>query len=451
MGGRFSEMDLAEKKHRAGTSNTADGSSASGLSTAELLKQLATLSPQSDRDTLFRTIDTVVSTVQSRLKAGTPGSALPADLVQLTRTTLAILEACSGMRDPEIAAKGKIWAAQLQEAFARALAPPQRPASPPPNLEPASSKAKKTVEAAPAKPKPAEKTAPPPTADPKAAFDAAFTEHFCRYIRRKVEAFEIIGVANERLPFVVAPAFSLIFEQIIKNHIVPRMLANRRIKNLSTSMNMNQLDGPAFNKEFQQYERDNIVLAIWNDVWNEIHQALTTENENDKAKKQKKAQKASLLDRLARWRTKEEQARSFTHNIDQAKDLWKAFEVGGIDGNFDPPKVVDIPIFREAFQFDLDAIETAKESVKQLIRQESKGEAREGVTRDHLNQLLKALPSYCGEMIALWGYYQHRDLFSAKMMRSFQASHGKNPQERRKYLPLFMRWIPDYTRAKQEI
>jgi len=183
-----------------------------------------------------------------------------------------------------------------------------------------------------------------------------------------------------------------------------------------------------------------------------VERALLSEDKTVQEREKKKRKKASFFDRIANWRHREkDEADGTVYDLDLAKQVWQAFEAGGVDGNFDPPRLSDVPIIMGSFDFDLDALDAAKTTVKQLIQQESSGAAREGVTRDFLNQQFKALAPNCGEMLALWTYFQHRDQFNYKVLRSFQASHGQNPQQRKSYLPLFMRWVPDFTHLKPKI
>ena len=71
--------------------------------------------------------------------------------------------------------------------------------------------------------------------------------------------------------------------------------------------------------------------------------------------------------------------------------------------------------------------------------------AREGAARDHLNALLKDTAPCSGELTALWVYLTAKDAFGYNVFKSFTSSHGTSAEQRRRALPYFLRWIPDFT------
>ena len=435
-------------------SHGADETAQAGTQSKELLRRLVSLSPNTDRNTLVQTVDEAVQAVLSRLQHHPAGTPLPDDLLLLTTTTLKFLEACMGMQDPAFTEKARTWATELQAALNNAMTAPAEP-QPKSETEPdtPSQPAANKKEAKKAKPKPKAKQAPveEKAEKPKDSFELfkdAFSEHLSRYIRQKAESFEIMGRQDRKLPFPVAPAFSLIYEQVTQKFIVPRMLQNRRIKNIAESISAEELRGDVFFKMFDKPERENPVLIIWNEVWNEVRQAQASNDDKSKKKQQARAAKQSWLTKIASWKSKDETDKAAERGADTARQIWEAFVAGGVDGNFDPPKPRDVSLLQILFLYEREPIEKAKASLKDFIQAESMARATEGTTRDFLNKCIRDMPDYCGELLALWGYFQHQDHFTDKMLRSFQASNGKNIAERKKYLPLFMRWVTDFTRIK---
>ena len=87
-----------------------------------------------------------------------------------------------------------------------------------------------------------------------------------------------------------------------------------------------------------------------------------------------------------------------------------------------------------------------RQAVKQMLQQEyGSNQAREGAARDHLNALIKDTAPCSGELTALWVYLTAKDAFGYNVFKSFTSSHGTNAEQRRRALPYFLRWIPDFT------
>ncbi len=406
---------------------------------------LVALPPQTDRATLVRTIDAAVATVLRRLQEKEPGQPLGDELIRLTRSAIDFLEACTSVQDADFGKQTKVWAAQLQEAFGAAAAS-ARPAGPPPRKAPAPSKP-----AGPSGEKRPAAAAKPPSAGE--AFRAAFEASLCRHIRRRAEAFEVPVRNQERLPFVLAPAFSVVLEQIVKARFVPPMAGNRRLRGLANSLNAADLE----NGLMAVYAEPggNVVRALWDEMWAEVIRGLENPAPPPQKARVKREKKQSWIDRFGFGKRDDDEEDDGQdapgYDPELARQVWHALEAGAIDGNFDPPRIADLAIIRMMFGIDVEAVDEAKRSAKQLLQQEAAGQAREGVTRDFLNQQFKLLPAPCGEMLALWTYFQHRDQFNYKILRSFQASHGQTAEQRRKFLPLFMRWVPDFTTVKVQI
>jgi hypothetical protein len=97
--------------------------------------------------------------------------------------------------------------------------------------------------------------------------------------------------------------------------------------------------------------------------------------------------------------------------------------------------------------YTLDDIEENKKALFQFLMQENlAGEdikVREGATRDWLYRIVDRLPPHCGEILALWAYHQHGELFSQQMLRSFVAGQGTTEEKRERTIPMFWRWMKD--------
>ncbi len=70
-------------------------------------------------------------------------------------------------------------------------------------------------------------------------------------------------------------------------------------------------------------------------------------------------------------------------------------------------------------------------------------EGREGPSQLYMSRLVMDLPPHCGELIALWAYYEHNDIFYPGVLKSYLASQATSVQARKAALLLFLRWVDD--------
>ena len=73
--------------------------------------------------------------------------------------------------------------------------------------------------------------------------------------------------------------------------------------------------------------------------------------------------------------------------------------------------------------------------------------AREGASRDWLYRTVERLPPHCGELLALWAYHTHGELFSQQMLRSFMIGQGTTEKARERAVPMFSRGMKDLIEA----
>ena len=104
----------------------------------------------------------------------------------------------------------------------------------------------------------------------------------------------------------------------------------------------------------------------------------------------------------------------------------------------------EIGIFDALFDYKPGTITKRKIAVEQLLRQEvSAQEGREGSSRLYMSRMVMELPPHCGELIALWTYYEHNDIFSPEVLKAYLASTTTSERARRTALPLFLLWVED--------
>ena len=291
---------------------------------------------------------------------------------------------------------------------------------------------------------------PEATASAQQSFEQAFTDHLCRFIYERLEPFHIAPAAGPPQPYILSARFGGWFEEGLRKCVVPNFLANRRIKLMATNLNVDELGWAGFKELFEKPPKENIVRRLWEDRWSDFHNALSDKRKAAAAAAAKKAEeKKGLLGKFSRKSKAPPAGPLATVNAEaeaSAKEFWKIVKSGAEEGNYDPPKSNELGVFQVLFEFDPEKIREQQMALKQLLRQEtSAGEdGREGASRQFMVRAMDALPAYCGEMIALWAFYELKSDFTPNIAKSFLASQGTSAKERRNRLPLFLRWVQDF-------
>ncbi len=107
--------------------------------------------------------------------------------------------------------------------------------------------------------------------------------------------------------------------------------------------------------------------------------------------------------------------------------------------DYQPPEAKDHPMFHTIFERRLGAVRQKIIGLQQVVEQESTSDGRKGSTRDYLCNTSRSLP-IDGDLITVWTYYAYPNLFSETMQSEFFRSMGKSDQERRRYIPFFIRY-----------
>ena len=277
--------------------------------------------------------------------------------------------------------------------------------------------------------------------DGRTSFERAFAQHLCAFVRAKLDPFAFAATGPAPLPYVMSAKFADNFERAVGDHLIPTLIGNRRIQMLAHSISEDDLGADTFLKIFTLPHKENVVRNLWNDRWGAVLETLRADREGTKVKGGK-SKKGGFLGRKTGG--KEAPAPHATdRNAEQARALWAVLQEG--DGTYDPPKLNDVALFKALFDYDPGKIREGTKAVSQLLAQESAdgGGAREGSSRRHMCELMRIMPSYCGELIALWAYMSHPANFNPSILKSFMASHGTNANERRRAIGLFLRWVAD--------
>ena len=369
-----------------------------------------------DRGTLTAAIDKAVDGVIANLQANDDG-ALPADLLKITKFTLEFLEACGKMGDPQFRAHIKTRASELHNELSIAAAKAAAKAPPP---------------------------APDPNAKTYTSFEPAFADYFCEFIGLRLRAFQI-EADPPPFAYVLNKGFEKVFLDTVRAQVLPEILKGRRIRSMADSVAVSDLTRNFFFEEFLKDAAENPTHMLWTGLMDDFRIALSPPPAPKKEKNAKGGGLAGMFSKKAPPAPPKKTATG--DRFAMAEKFLKTLQKGAQDNGFDPPRVEDIRFFRALIDYKMGDIEANKKALGQLLVQENQEDedlkAREGATRDWLYRTVERLPPHCGELLALWAYHSHGELFNQQMLRSFMMGQGTTEKARERAVPMFSRWMKD--------
>lgn len=423
------------------------------MSTQSIINALAALSPNADKKTLMAAVDDAVKGIVKELDSQAGGKVDPG-LMRATQTTLTFLEACGQLKDPEFTQRARIRASELLEAYGKVSNGDDGPRK--------KKRRKKRPAGADANPGKAAKTkGKPGAAKPAAAkvqkpqkpwedspFTEAFTENICKYLRKRAMLWYVPQHTLTPTPFPLSTRFGDNLVTAIKEHFMHRFFTNRRIMVLEDELKPRNYDEAAFREMLDKPKKANPVRTIWEDGLNDIERFLT----DDKPPEQKAVKAKTTVKKTGGFlgffqkeeKVVERQVKADTTELDHAKAFWNI--IAGPEVTYSAPKIEDFVFLKSLFEYYPEQVDEEQQAVKQMLQQEyGSNQAREGAARDHLNALIKDTAPCSGELTALWVYLTAKDAFGYNVFKSFTSSHGTSAEQRRRALPYFLRWIPDFT------
>lgn len=414
-----------------------------------VLASLAQLSPDSDKASVIAAIDEAVDDLVAQLNGNADATADPAFLEQ-TQQTIVFLEACTGFPDPDFTEHARKRMIELQGLLLGG-GPGEAPAA---EVEPAAiSDTEAEVDA------PDEAAAAPPAPAPEdlLSFEEVFTDSLCKFITDRLALFQVsqppdvlLDPHDGLLPYPLSLEFSTVVEDVIRNHFIQPILSSRNMKILAGGVGQQDLNEKYFMDIFNLPKRENVVRTLWGSQWDIVKAAIHSQQSAAAQTTAKRAggrgKKQSLLGRMF---SKEKKGPKGPVAPPAGSDtaiglaIWSALTEGK-GREFDPPHPEDIGLFDALFDYKLNTINKRKVAVEQLLRQEvGDQEGREGSSRLYMSRMVMELPPHCGELITLWAYYQHHEIFSPEVLKAYLASQATSEGARRAALPLFLRWVPD--------
>lgn len=387
------------------------------ISLQDIAAIVASVPKGADRATLTGAIDKAVDGVIGNLQA--TATALPPDLLKITKFTLEFLEACGKMGDPSFRTHIKARASELHNELSIAAA--------------------KAAAAAPKTP------AVDPNAKTYASFEPAFADYFCEFIGLRLRAFQI-DTDPPPFAYVLNKNFETVFLDTVRAQILPEILKGRRIRNMADSVVVTDLTRNFFFEEFLKDPTENPTHMLWTGLMDDFRLALVPPPEP------KKKDAKGIAGMFAKKAAAPAPKKTATGDrFAMAEKFLKALQKGAQDHGFDPPRVEDFRFFRALMDYKMGDIEANKKALGQLLAQENLEDedlkAREGATRDWLYRTVERLPPHCGELLALWAYHSHGELFSQQMLRSFMMGQGTTEKARERAVPMFSRWMKEFIDA----
>ncbi len=414
--------------------------------TSSVLANLAQLSPDSDKASVIAAIDEAVDDLMSQLTANASAVADP-EFLEQTKQTIEFLEACTAFPDPEFTehARRRMMELQGQLLSANDMEPAPGDAS---EIGPAEDAAVGDALAPAA-----------PDAVPEAEllnFEEVFTDNLCKFICDRLALFHIsqppdrlLDRHDGKIPYALSLEFTTVLEDVIRNHFAAPILQSRNMKILAGGVGQKDMNEAYFMNVFNLPKRENVVRTLWGSQWDIVKVALHSQQSAQAERAQNRAGgkgkgKQSLLGRMF---SKKEKAPRGPVAPPAGSDTAIGLEIWSTLTNdkgreFDPPKPEEIGLFDALFDYKPGTINKRKVAVEQLLRQEvSDQEGREGSSRLYMSRMVIELPPHCGELIALWAYYEHNDIFSPEVLKAYLASQATSEQARKAALQLFLRWV----------
>ncbi len=400
---------------------TADPEMGKEIDLQNVLVNIASIGPDADRDTLISTIDRSIEAIIVALLAEEDPKAPSADLAKTAATTMQFLEACAETDDKDF----RDHIANRARELLAVLTSGKRPEAEP---EPADLSLEVRHD----------------------VFEEAFADYFCDYIYSRLQEFHV-GQNDPSPAFILKPAFADRFVKAVREFVLPGMMANRRIRNMSDSVAQKKFHQAQFFGEFSKPVEENVVRLIWNSIMDDFASTLRDSEpgkEGKKAKPEKK--KGGLLGGLKKKKEKTatKTAKTVAGSNEKADGFWAVLQEGVKAGEYDAPKVEDIAIFAVLMDYFQEIIDENKDAVRQLLEQEMgvedeemDREGREGATRDWIYKMVPNLPPHLGELLVLWCFHTYKELFKPSIAKSFLAGQGTSDDARQRAVPYFFRWF----------
>jgi hypothetical protein len=377
-------------------------------------------------------IDTAVNDLIAQLNSDTQAATNP-EFLEKTKQMIVFLEACTSFRDPTFTDHARRRMLEFQGLLLSAH-----------DFNSAAETNDPAVAFALAAPKEAALEAE------QLNFEEVFTDTLCKFVRDRLALFHVnqppsrlLDRHNGRLPYPLSLEFSTVLENVIRKHFANPILRSHNMKILASGISQKDMTEKYFKESFNLPKRENVVRTLWTSQWDIVKAAIRSQ-QGIQAEVGKSQQ--TLLGRI--FLKKGEGAKGTVlspagSETASSLEIWAAL-TNKAGCKFDPPLPEEIEILDALFDYKPNTINKLKIAVEQLLHHDdSAQEGRKGSSRLYMSRMVMELPPHCGELIALWAYYEHNAIFSPKVLKAYLASTATSELARRAALPLFLRWVED--------
>lgn len=249
-------------------------------------------------------------------------------------------------------------------------------------------------------------------------FNALFDTTICGYSKKILALFRASGEKpGVRAPFMLAPEFGAVYEEVLRRFVLPQMRSSRHIQSLAHNYNWAEVGGDKLIDIIQGSEVNNPVLHNWDTRWSSFRPP----------KPGAKAKKLAPQD-----------------------NPWPLFNEDATRGNYVPPSEEHLELLQNIIRFEADVIAKAWRELSQLYEQEfspnaRQEQAREGAFRDGIMRWGSKLPEHMGELFAIKAYFDFPRI-DGQWVRKFITNFGRTDPERRRNAPFlaeFLQGLPD--------
>lgn len=254
--------------------------------------------------------------------------------------------------------------------------------------------------------------------NPFTDFSALFDDTICNHTRKVLALLRVSGSTNGvRVPFILAPEFTIAYEDVLRRFVLPAMRSSRHIQTLGTQYNWSEVGGAKLVELIQGSEVNNPILHNWDTRW----QAFRPQKVAGKVKKPK------------------------------PEDYpWQIFAEDATRNNYEPPTEDSIQLLQDLIRFEIDSIAKAWRELTQLYEQEfspnaRQERARDGAFRDGIMKWASKLPDHLGEFFTIKAYFDMPRVDGHFVRRQIN-NFGRSDSERRRnapYLVDFSQNLPD--------
>jgi hypothetical protein len=246
-------------------------------------------------------------------------------------------------------------------------------------------------------------------------FPTLFDNTICSHLEKTLQIFRVPGPTRGlRLPFMLSPAFGLIYRDVVRKFVLPQMRSTRHLQTLSQAHNWAEGGNEKLIEIMQGSEVNNPILHNWDARW----AAFRT----PKPIKGKKPPPPRPED-----------------------NPWPLFREDATRGNYIPPEEEHVVLLQDVIRLEADVLARCWRELSQLYTQEFQpfgrmDQAREGALRDGIMKWTSKLPDCVGEHLAMRAHFEFEKL-DAVWMRKLLNSFGRTDTERRRNAPFLTDFV----------